>query len=96
MTSTDVRPGRRFRKSEHPEGLIREAPCRVWTTPGSPWEAADLCGMAYRKMLNMVRRGGLPAEKPRKEWRVRRTEVEAFIERSRVKPGEVKAAPGRP
>jgi excisionase family DNA binding protein len=52
--------------------------------------------MAYRKMLNMVRRGGLPAEKPRKEWRVRRTEVEAFIERSRVKPGEVKAAPGRP
>jgi hypothetical protein len=43
----------------------------------------------------MVLRGELPAEKPGKEWRVRRTDVEAFIDRSRVKPGEVKAAPLR-
>jgi excisionase family DNA binding protein len=58
-------------------------------------KAADACGMAYRTMLAKVRRGELPAEKPGKEWRVRRTDVEAFIERSRVKPGDIKAAPRR-
>jgi hypothetical protein len=36
-----------------------------------------------------------PAEKPGKEWRLRRTDVEAFIERARVKLGEAKAAPPR-
>jgi hypothetical protein len=37
----------------------------------------------------------VPAEKPSKDYRLRRTDVEAFIERSRVKPGEVRAAPKR-
>jgi excisionase family DNA binding protein len=55
-------------------------------------EAADACGMAYRTMPAKVRRGELPAEKPGKEWRVRRTDVEAFIERSRVQPGQLASA----
>jgi excisionase family DNA binding protein len=58
-------------------------------------QAADYCGMAYRTMLAMVRRGEVPAEKRGKEWRLQRSDVETFIERSRVLPGEVKAAPKR-
>ena len=48
-------------------------------------QAADACGMAYRTMLGMVSRGDLPAEKPDgTPYRLRRTDVAAFIERSRV------------
>src|SRR5215210_5159816 len=67
----------------------------AWTIPGSLLQAAaDRCGMAYRTLLAIVRRGELPAEKPDgRPYRVRRPDVDAFIELSRVKPGEVKAAP---
>jgi excisionase family DNA binding protein len=58
-------------------------------------EAADLCGVAYRTMRAMILRGDLPAEKAGAEWRLRRADVDAFIEHSRVQPGEVKAAPKR-
>jgi len=60
-------------------------------------QAADRCGMAYRTMLAKVRRSELPAEKPDgKPYPLRRADVEAFIERSRVKRGDLQSAPRRP
>ena len=59
-------------------------------------EAADACGVTYRTVLRWVQGGELPAEKQDgRPYRLRRADVEAFIERSRVRPGEVKAAPRR-
>jgi excisionase family DNA binding protein len=50
--------------------------------------AADACGVTYRTVCRMVRRGELPAEKEeRRPYRLRRSDVEAFIERVRVQPG---------
>ena len=49
-------------------------------------EVADAMGPRYRTMLAKVRRGELPAAK---------SEVDAFIERSRVKPGQLASAPLR-
>jgi excisionase family DNA binding protein len=52
-------------------------------------EAADACGVTYRTVYRMVRRGELPAEKPdRRPYRIRQADLEAFIERSQVAPGE--------
>jgi excisionase family DNA binding protein len=59
-------------------------------------EAADLCAMAYATMLAMVRRGELRAEKPDgKSYGLRRSDVDGFIERSRVEPGQLASAPPR-
>lgn len=62
-------------------------------------EAADRCGVAYRTMLGMVRRGELLASRDGnasgRPYRVRSSDLDTFIERSRVEPGEVKAAPRR-
>jgi excisionase family DNA binding protein len=56
-------------------------------------EAADCCGMAYRTMLGMVRRGEVPATRDMNDsgrpYRVRRRDLEAFIERSRVRSGDL-------
>jgi hypothetical protein len=44
----------------------------------------------------MVRRDELPAEKPvGRTYQLRRADVEAFIERSRVQPGQLASAPLR-
>src|SRR5918998_423893 len=61
---------------------------------GSPSTTrAGACGMAYCTMLAKVHQGELPAEKPGGAWRLKGADVEAFIEGSRVGPGEPKAAP---
>jgi hypothetical protein len=46
-------------------------------------------------MLAKVRRREVPAEKAGKDWRLRRVDVDAFIERSRVQPGQLPSAPAR-
>ncbi len=66
----------------------------AWSDVNEQWlsvqQAADLCGMAYRTLLGMVKRGELPAEKAGgKPYRLRRADVDAFIERSRVQPGQL-------
>jgi excisionase family DNA binding protein len=48
-------------------------------------EAADRCGVTYRTIYRMVRSGELLARKP---YRLRRIDVDTFVERSRVRPGE--------
>jgi excisionase family DNA binding protein len=59
-------------------------------------EAADACGLSCRTLLAMVRRGELPAEKPEgRPYRIRGADVEAFIEGSRVKRGQLASAPPR-
>jgi excisionase family DNA binding protein len=59
-------------------------------------QAVDACGVTYRTIYRMVRRGELVAEKPDgRPHRLRRSEVEAFIERSRVQPGQLASAPPR-
>ena len=59
-------------------------------------EVADAMGPRYRTMLAKVRRGELPAAKSEgKPYRLRRADVDAFIERSRVKPGQLASAPLR-
>jgi excisionase family DNA binding protein len=53
-------------------------------------EAADRCGVTYRTIYRMVKRGELAAEKPDgRPYRLRRSDVDAFIERSKVKPGQL-------
>jgi excisionase family DNA binding protein len=57
-------------------------------------EAAKACGVAYRTMLAFVRRGEVPADKENgRPYRVRRADVEAFIERSSIRPGELRSVP---
>ena len=58
--------------------------------------AADLLGVQFRTLSALIARGELPAEvtvppgpKRRRSVRLRRQDVEEFIERSRVKPGEL-------
>jgi excisionase family DNA binding protein len=59
-------------------------------------EAADRCGVTYRTIYRMVPRGELAAEKPDGHpYRLWRSEVDAFIERSRVQPGHLASAPPR-
>jgi excisionase family DNA binding protein len=78
-----------MRAPEHPLRLLRHH-ADVEDDWLSLQEAADACGMAYHTMRAMVRRGGLPAEKPDgKPYRIRRAEVEAFIARSWAAPGEL-------
>ncbi len=53
-------------------------------------KAADACGVTYRTIYRMVQRGELPAEKPDgRPYRLRRADVEALIERARVRPGDL-------
>jgi excisionase family DNA binding protein len=53
-------------------------------------EAADRCGLTYRTVYRMVRRGELAAEKDEgRPYRIRRADVDAFVERSQVKPGQL-------
>jgi excisionase family DNA binding protein len=54
-------------------------------------EVANPIGMSYRTVFSMVRRGEIPAEQKAQghPCRVRRADVDAFIERSRVRPGEL-------
>ncbi len=58
--------------------------------------AADLLGVQFRTVYNLVARGELPAvittppgPKRRKSVRVRRQDVDEYLERARVKPGEL-------
>jgi excisionase family DNA binding protein len=56
-------------------------------------EVADACGVAYRTLPGMVRRGELSAEKPDgKPYRILRADLDAFIRRARVGPGELASA----
>ena len=46
--------------------------------------AADACDLTYRTVYRMVRRGELAAEKDEgRPYRIRRADVDAFIERCR-------------
>jgi excisionase family DNA binding protein len=59
-------------------------------------EAADLCGVTYRTVYRMLRRGELPAEKPEgRPYRLRKADVDAVLERMRVEPGQLASAPQR-
>lgn len=56
-------------------------------------EAADALGLHYRTVWRMVREGELSSTREDstqgRPYRVRRADVDAFIERSKVKPGEL-------
>jgi excisionase family DNA binding protein len=59
-------------------------------------QAADACGVAYRTVYRMVRRGELAAEKDEgRPYRIRRGDVDAFIKRARIQPGQLASAPPR-
>jgi len=46
-------------------------------------QVANILGLHYKTVARMLREGRLPASKIGKEWRVSRTDLEAFIERNR-------------
>jgi excisionase family DNA binding protein len=53
-------------------------------------QAADRWGVTYRTVYRMLQQGKLPAVKPDgRPFRLRRADVDAFIERSRVRPGQL-------
>ena len=54
-------------------------------------EAADRCGLTYRTLLRIVRRGELAAEKDEgRPYRVRRSEVDAFIDARGSSPASLR------
>ncbi len=78
-------------ESRMPESGSAPANDDGWiTTP----MAARMLGVQVRTILNMIDRYELPAEahriRHRRVIRLRRSEVEAYIERARVKPGELR------
>ncbi len=56
--------------------------------------AARMLGVQVRTIEHLIDRGDLPAEthriRHRRKIRLRRSDVEAYIERARVKPGQLR------
>jgi excisionase family DNA binding protein len=52
----------------------------------SPEAAAKRLGIKLRTVLDWLRTGKLPAYKFGRQWRIKRADLEAFIEASRVAP----------
>jgi excisionase family DNA binding protein len=56
-------------------------------------EVADALGLHHRSVWKMARRGELPAERDQhasgQPYRVRQRDLDAFLERSRVRSGEL-------
>ena len=74
-------------------------------SPGADWitprQAADLLGVQFRTVYALIDRGQLRAEvtvppppKRRPSVRLRRQDVDDYIRRARIKPGELEP-PGR-
>ena len=61
---------------------------------GDQWlgttEAAEWLGIVPRTLYRMIDEGQIPAYKMGRVLRVQAKDVEAFLETSRVKPGELK------
>lgn len=73
--------------------VLDAARCEWITVP----EAAGLLGVALHTAYDLIDRGDLTAEVTGPNWpkrqrsiRLRRQDVDAFIERARVKPGELR------
>lgn len=77
------------------------------TEPGEDWitvpHAAKLLGLALHSVYDLIDRGELAAEvtmppgpKRRRSVRLRRQDVQDYLERARVRPGEIRHLyPGR-
>lgn len=58
----------------------------VWMSSG---EAAEVLGLRTRTLYRLIDEGQLPAYRFGRVIRLRRNEVEAFIERCRIEPGSL-------
>jgi len=47
-------------------------------------QVAGILGLHYKTVARMIREGRLPASKIGKEWRISRSDLEAFVERNRL------------
>lgn len=56
----------------------------------STQEAADRLGIALRTLYKLIDEGNVPAYKFGRVLRLQQHEVDAYIERARVQPGELK------
>lgn len=46
-------------------------------------QVASILRLHYKTVARMIREGRLPASKIGKEWRINRSDLEAFVERNR-------------
>lgn len=53
------------------------------------FHAAKVLGIPHQTMYRLVRSGEIPAERRSGRWWVRRADLDAYLERTRVKPGEL-------
>jgi excisionase family DNA binding protein len=53
------------------------------------FQAAKVIGIPYQAMYRSVRSGEIPDERRGGRWWVRRADLDAYLERIRVKPGEL-------
>jgi excisionase family DNA binding protein len=60
------------------------------------FQAAKVLGIPYQAMYRLVRSGEIPAERRSGRWWVRRADLDAYVERVRVKPGELSRKTARP
>jgi excisionase family DNA binding protein len=59
------------------------------------FQAAKLLGVGHQRMYAMVRSGQIPAQRRSGRWWVRRSDLEAALERARLKPGQLSRTPCR-
>jgi len=50
----------------------------------SPRTAAELLGVTPRTVINLLTRGSLPGTRVGSSWRIRRVDVEAYLEANRA------------
>jgi Helix-turn-helix domain len=69
--------------------LVGGPPCwRGGGLPVRPKAAADI-GLGHQNVYALVRSAKLPARRRGNRWLVAVADLDAFIERSRIKPGEL-------
>jgi excisionase family DNA binding protein len=51
--------------------------------------AADYLGIRPRTLYRLINEGRLPAYRPARVFRVRRSDLDAFLEANRIQPGEL-------
>lgn len=94
-------PGRRPRggmRSARHEAAVG-SPCRRDGRRRGPHRRLSAPGVPYQRMYSLVRSGEIPAEHRSSRWWVRRTGLDTYLERIRVKPRWCRATrcdPSRP
>ena len=67
----------------------------MWLVPESPddlivaFQAEKIVGIGHRVMYDLVRSGEIPTVRRSGRWWIRRADLDAALERARVRPGQL-------